>query len=274
MFKDTVEDAVCYVFLIAEPRPTFGPKEQYISGVCNYLLLTMCQVYHCIIRVFSHYLSRCLRDGLCGLLVTLRICYMVRRRAVLSPIYLRWNLSRSCQVAYFHFISKIPLGQFLSTHTKVQFDRGVWGWLAGCGGDGNYWVCSHRRVRCTECGCGYSFLRILNAEPVHVAPRLTIGSWLPLCAAPSVIVHRFIFFVIYFFLFYLFLVFLPISTVYTCVCNYFLFSSFLFQSWTCVFFSLFDSVQSRLGLIEPDISSSDTQPKFCLFLASLTFCRL
>lgn len=88
MFKDTVEDAVCYVFLIAEPRPTFGPKEQYISGVCNYLLLTMCQVYHCIIRVFSHYLSRCLRDRLCGLLVTLRICYMVRRRTVLSPIYL------------------------------------------------------------------------------------------------------------------------------------------------------------------------------------------
>lgn len=40
-------------------------------------------------------------------------------------------------------------------------------------------------MRCTECGCGYSFLRILNAEPVQVVPRLTIGSWLPLCAAPS-----------------------------------------------------------------------------------------
>lgn len=35
------------IFSIAEPRPTFGPKEQCISGVCNYLLLTMCQVYHC-----------------------------------------------------------------------------------------------------------------------------------------------------------------------------------------------------------------------------------
>lgn len=45
------------VFSIAEPRPTFGPKEQYISGVCNYLLLTMCQVYHCIIRVSSHSLK-------------------------------------------------------------------------------------------------------------------------------------------------------------------------------------------------------------------------
>lgn len=54
MFKDTVEDVVCY-FSIAEPRPTLGPKEQYISGVCNHLLLTMCQVYHCIIRVSSHF---------------------------------------------------------------------------------------------------------------------------------------------------------------------------------------------------------------------------
>lgn len=45
------------LFSIAEPRPTFGPKEQYISGVCNYLLLTMCQVYHCIIRVSSRFLK-------------------------------------------------------------------------------------------------------------------------------------------------------------------------------------------------------------------------
>lgn len=45
------------IFSIAEPRPTCGPKEQYISGVCNYSLLTMCQVYHCIIRVSSHSLK-------------------------------------------------------------------------------------------------------------------------------------------------------------------------------------------------------------------------
>lgn len=44
------------IFSIAEPRPMFGPKEQYISGVCNYLLLTMCQVYYCIIRGFAHFL--------------------------------------------------------------------------------------------------------------------------------------------------------------------------------------------------------------------------
>lgn len=54
MFKDTVKDAV--IFPIANPRPMFGPKEQYVSGVCNYLLLTMCQVYHCIIMVSSHFL--------------------------------------------------------------------------------------------------------------------------------------------------------------------------------------------------------------------------
>lgn len=41
------------IFYITEPRPTFGPKEQYISGVCSYLLRQMCQVYHCIIRVSS-----------------------------------------------------------------------------------------------------------------------------------------------------------------------------------------------------------------------------
>lgn len=45
------------MFSIAEPKPTFGPEEQYISGVCNYLLLTMCHVYHCVIRVSSHYLK-------------------------------------------------------------------------------------------------------------------------------------------------------------------------------------------------------------------------
>lgn len=43
------------VFSIAEPRPTLWPKEQYISGVCNYLLLTLCQVNHCIIRVSSRF---------------------------------------------------------------------------------------------------------------------------------------------------------------------------------------------------------------------------
>lgn len=45
------------MFSIAEPKPTCGPKEQYISGVCNDSLLTMCQVYHCIIRVSSHSLQ-------------------------------------------------------------------------------------------------------------------------------------------------------------------------------------------------------------------------
>lgn len=34
MFKDTVKDAV-----FADVRPTFGPEEQYISGVCTYWLL-------------------------------------------------------------------------------------------------------------------------------------------------------------------------------------------------------------------------------------------
>lgn len=76
------------IFSIAEPRPTFGPKEQYISGVCNYMLLTVYQVYHCIIRVSFHVRKDVSGMGLCGLLVTLRICNMVRRRTVFSPIYL------------------------------------------------------------------------------------------------------------------------------------------------------------------------------------------
>lgn len=166
----------------------------------------------------------------------------------------------------FSFHLEIPLGQFLSTHIKVQFDRGVWGWLAGCGGDGSYRVCSHRRVRCTECGCGYSFLRILNAEPVHVAPRLTIGSWLPLCAAPSVIVHRFIFFVIYFIFFLFFYLFWYICPflLYTPVCAITSYFPFFF-----LVLDLYDSLQSRLALMEPDILNPDSA-----FLASLTFCRL
>lgn len=82
-----------YSSFIAEPRPTFGPKEQYISGVCNYMLLTMCQVYHCMtIRFFIFFVVGLLfffsqdvsGTDFCGLLVTLRICYMVRRRAVLA----------------------------------------------------------------------------------------------------------------------------------------------------------------------------------------------
>lgn len=91
MFKDTVEDAVCCMFSIAEPWPMFGPEEQYISGVCNYSLLTMCQVYHCVIRVSSHFLKDVSGTD-CGLLVTLRICYTFGRSAVFSPAYSRQNL--------------------------------------------------------------------------------------------------------------------------------------------------------------------------------------
>lgn len=83
-----------YSSFIAEPRPTFGPKEQYISGVYNYMLLTMCQVYHCmtirfflffVVGLFFSFFSQDVSGtDFCGLLVTLRICYMVRRRAVLA----------------------------------------------------------------------------------------------------------------------------------------------------------------------------------------------
>ena len=145
---------------------------------------------------------------------------MVRRRAVFSPVYLWRNLSRNRQTL-FHFLlkKKILSANFSThthTHTKVQFDWGVWGWLADCGGDGGYWACSSRRVRCTECGCGYSFLRILNAEPVPVAPRLTTGSWLPLFAAP--LLHGSFFFVIYFFsILFIFCIFCPFL-LYTPVC--------------------------------------------------------
>lgn len=45
------------ILSFADPRSIFGPTEQYISGVCNYLLPTTCQVYHCIIRVSSHLLK-------------------------------------------------------------------------------------------------------------------------------------------------------------------------------------------------------------------------
>lgn len=52
MYK-TLLKTLFVLFSIAERRPLFGPKEQYISGVCNYLLLTTCQVCHCKIRLSS-----------------------------------------------------------------------------------------------------------------------------------------------------------------------------------------------------------------------------
>lgn len=85
MFKNTVKDAV--IFSIAEVRPTFGPKEQkYISGVCNYVLLKMCHVYHCVIRVFSHSLKDVSGTDCVGYWQTLRIDYIITRTAVFSPI--------------------------------------------------------------------------------------------------------------------------------------------------------------------------------------------
>lgn len=52
-FKDTVKDIVYNILLFCFyfHAESFGPEEQYFSGVYNYLLLTMFQVYHCIISV-------------------------------------------------------------------------------------------------------------------------------------------------------------------------------------------------------------------------------
>lgn len=99
-----------------------------------------------------------------------------------------------------------------------------------------------RPVRCTDCGCGYSFLRIVNAEPVPVVPCLTIGSWLPLCAAPSLHgYHLLIFFVLFCFVIYFFLLiyFLYICPylLYTLVCAIPSYFPILFWSWTYVGFS-------------------------------------
>lgn len=89
-------------------------------------------------------------------------------------------------------------------------------------------------ARCTECGCGCSFLRIVNAEPVRVAPRLTsaLDFLFVLLLHYMAVVHRFTFFVIYFsfFFFYLFQCICPFL-LYTPVCAITsLFSFFLFWS--------------------------------------------
>lgn len=169
-------------------------------------------------------------------------------------------LEVSSSLSFSFLLKKKTLGQFLvtHTHTKVQFDWGVWGWLADCGGDGGYWACSSRRVRCTECGCGYSFLRILNAEPVPVAPRLTIGSWLPLCAAP--LLHGSFFFVIYFFsILFIFCIFCPFL-LYTPVCAITSYFPFFFVYGLGLVW-----LQSRLACIVPDITSCDTRTQILLF---------
>lgn len=164
-----------------------------------------------------------------------------------------WEVSSSLLLPF----SEIPLSKFVSTHVMVQLGRGVWGWLTGSGDDGGYWVWSQRCVRYTECGCGNSFLRILNAEPVSVAPRLPVGSWCPLCAAPSLrsfFVHWFSLFVIYFFLFYLFFWYIYPFLLYTLVCaisSYFAFSVLVLPLYRL---HLFESVQSKLAIIVPDIA--------------------
>lgn len=53
MFNDTVKDAVIVSF--AEVWPTFGPEEQYISGVCSYWLLKS-PFDHCRVRLSYHFL--------------------------------------------------------------------------------------------------------------------------------------------------------------------------------------------------------------------------
>lgn len=100
-------------------------------------------------------------------------------------------------------------------------------------------------MRCTECGCGYSFLRILNAEPVPLAPRLTIGSRL---AAP--LLHGYcssVHFVIYFFTFlFIFFLFAHFYCIHLCV-QLLLFNLLFLCFGLGLQFQLFDSLQSRLA---------------------------
>lgn len=181
----------------------------------------MCHVYHCVIRVFSHSLKDVSGTDCVGYWQTLRIDYIITRTAVFSPIWFMMKLPQVLCLISPKKQKKNPLGQCLNTHTyryslteETEADSVTVVVTGGC------WACSSRRVRCTECGCGRSFLRILNAEPVPVAPRLTIGSWLPLCAA-----HLFawvlsigsFFFVIYFYLLIYFCTFAHFYCIHLCV---------------------------------------------------------
>lgn len=130
-----------------------------------------------------------------------------------------WNLPRCYQVSYFtpqkFLLANVSAHTYRYSLTEETEADSVTVVVTG-----GRWACSSRRVRCTECGCGRTFLRILNAEPVPVAPRLTIGSWLPLCAA-----HLFawvlsigsFFFIIYFYLLIYFCAFAHFYCIHLCV---------------------------------------------------------
>lgn len=171
------------------------------------------KVDHCVVIWFDFFPSR--TQHISGtnkaLWATLRISYTVRGRASVAPP----NDETSSLMSF--------LVPDLSAQ-KVHFDQGVGGLTGGgateCG--------VRRRVTCTECGC--SFLRILNAEPVRVAPpsRHRTRLYRSFKDTPlffmSVIYFflLFIFFLSFCFLF--FFVYLPISTVYTRTCDHFLLS--------------------------------------------------
>lgn len=72
MCKDTVEDAVWM-----NPGQPSHPQSRTYQGSVITCVNSLTAWFE-----FLSFASRCLRDGLCGLLLTLRICYMFGRRAV------------------------------------------------------------------------------------------------------------------------------------------------------------------------------------------------
>lgn len=154
----------------------FGPEEQYISGVCTYWLLKKSNVLSLQSWAFLSFSSGCLRDELCGLLVNLEnqeeggvfTHFLLQRKT------LRGSLST--------LISVKTMANIPNTHRPAHIGT-VWarGPRLTCrGGDRGLLACrSRREVHWND--WGWSFLRILNAEPVpRSSPVPTTVSRLPL----------------------------------------------------------------------------------------------
>lgn len=251
-----------------EPGQTFGPKEQYTSGVCNYSLLKTCQARRsgfALVRLKTSQGRTAWATGKPWESVTFvdsgGQCFVPL--FLFPPIYFSdwWqNFLRCFRVCHFHFfIEEKKKQNFLSSvsHTRSLTCRyslteetlRLTGWREVVG-SGRLWgyraCCWSRRMRCTECGFWLEFpadperwasCRSPSASPPPPPPPAP-GVLSLLLLYYMGIVRRLVFLCNLFFLLrsYLFLYFVCPFLLYTLsVCNF----PFFKFDFLCIFLCLF-----------------------------------
>lgn len=156
-----------------EPGQTFGPKEQYTSGVCNYSLLKTCQARRsgfALVRLETSQGRTAWATGKPWESVTFvdsgGQCLFCSSVSFSIPFLFRLitKLPEVFSCLKFSFLyrekkKKFFLLSFTLAHSHVGtvWLRRLWGWLAAVRwwvqGQGGYRACCwSRRMRCTECG--------------------------------------------------------------------------------------------------------------------------